>query len=176
MRNILLALALCLIAIIAGAYLFFGSSRDLTGVTDQTAQVANAPITNVSVPFTVIDAGGYAQKVTERKNVAVRDEEAYTELWEMVRGAQDTAPPAVDFDTEYVIGVFAGEKSSGGHTIEVLNVTDEDLTRTLSVAITAPGAGCMVTQAITSPYQLIRVPVSMNAHVAQDTQVESPCE
>jgi hypothetical protein len=173
MRNTLIILALCVLAIAVGAYLFLHAPKDLSGTNTDQAAAGTASVQEASVSFVVIEAGSNAMTDT-RKNVAARDEASLARLWQMAHG-DGSAPPAIDFDTEYVIGVFAGQKSSGGHTIEVQSVSDLGDTRTLTVAITSPGPTCIVTQAFTSPYQLIRVPVSMHYLRAEDTSVVSDC-
>lgn len=178
MRNTLLVLALCLIAIAVGLFLFFYNPKDLTGEQggDQSAQVATASLTATPVNFTVLAEGGTALDAGERKNVAARDQKSFDRVWKMVHGEQEIASPSIDFTKEYVVGVFAGEKSSGGHAIAVTGIQDLGDTRTLSVTLTAPGEGCMNTQALTAPYQLIRVPLSTNYLKAIDTVVTTPCE
>ena len=176
MRNTLFVLALCVAAILVGALLFFYNPKDLTGITDQSAQVVNAPIAATSVTYAVLESGEYAQEVTERTNVAARDAESFARLWKMAHGDTQLAFPAIDFTQEYVIGVFAGEKSSGGNMIEVTDVSDLGDTRTFSITLTAPGEGCLTSQAITSPYQFIRVPVSTHYLKAVDTTVTTSCE
>lgn len=178
MRNTLFILALCILAIVLGLFLFLYNPQDLTGQQggDQIAQVASAPVSATQVSFLELEQGDYAQEVTERTNVAARDQDAFDRLWQMAHGAQELAMPEIDFSKEYVVGVFLGERASGGHVIEVQEVTDLGDTRTFRIAITEPGAGCVVTQAITSPYQLIRVPVSMHYLQAVDTATVSACE
>lgn len=178
MKNTLLVFVICIAAILVGAFLFFYNPKDLTGrdAADQSANVSTAPVAEVQVAFTVLETGQQAVEVAERKNVAARDAASFQRLWTMAHGGQEMAAPEVDFTKEYVIGVFAGEKTTGGHMIEVLSVTDFGDQRTLSVTQTAPGEGCAVSQAFTSPYQLIRVPVSTNYLRAVDTAVESPCQ
>lgn len=179
MKNTVVIFVLCVAALLLGLFLFFYNPKDLTGngaKTDQSAQVATAPVTETAVSFTVVDSGSFAQEVNERKNVAVRDEAALARLWKMVHGDQEIAPPTLDFSKEYMIGVFAGEKSTGGYMIEVMNMTDLGDMRTLSITLTVPGENCAVSQAFTSPYQLIRVPVNMHYLKAIDTTVTSDCD
>ena len=178
MRNTLFVLALCIVAILVGLFLFFYNPKDLTGrqAGDQSAQVATAPLTATPVTFSVLEVGGNAQEADERKNVAARDQESFERVWKMAHGAQEMAMPTMDFSKEYVVGVFAGQKSSGGYAIAVTGVEDMGDERTISVTITAPGENCMVTQALTAPYQLIRVPVSAHSLKASDTVVTTACE
>lgn len=180
MRNTLFILALCILAIFVGAFLFLHNPKDLTGQDGrggQSAQIATAPVTTTPVSFTELEVGTYAQEgPTERKNIAARDTESFERLWKMAHGNQKIATPTIDFSKEYVIGVFAGPQSSGGHAIAVQQVTDLGDTRTVAVTFTTPGAGCVATEALTAPYQLIRVPVSTHYLRAVDTLVTSSCE
>lgn len=178
MRNTLLVLALCIIAILLGLFLFFYNPQDLTGQqgSDQSAQVATAPLTATSVSFTVLETGGNAQEAEERKNIAARDQESFDRLWKMAHGAQELAAPEIDFSKEYVVGVFAGRKPSGGYAIAVADIQDLGDVRTIAITMTVPGAACVVTDALTAPYQLIRVPVSMHYLKAVEMVVTNPCE
>lgn len=59
-------------------------------------------------------------------------------------------------DSDYIY-VAAGEKPTGGYTVEVLDLIDnKDDKLTLTVRFTEPGKDDMVTQVITYPYALIR--------------------
>ena len=178
MRNTLFVLALCIVAILLGLFLFFYNPKDLTGQKggDQSAQVATASLTATPVAFVVLETGGNAQDAEERKNIAARDQESFDRLWKMAHGAQEIAAPEIDFSKEYVVGVFAGRKPSGGHAIAVTDIQDLGDERTITVALTVPGSGCVVTDMLTTPYQLIRVPVSMHYLRAVDATVTTPCE
>lgn len=178
MRNTLFILALCIIAMLLGLFLFFYNPKDITGQqgSDQSAQVATASLTATPVTFTVLETGGNAQEGEERKNIAARDQESFDRLWKMAHGAQELAAPEIDFSKEYVIGVFAGRKSSGGYSITVTDIQDQGDDRTVAVTLTVPDTACVVTDALTSPYQLIRVPVSMHYLKAVDTTVTTSCE
>lgn len=178
MRNTLFVLALCIVAILLGLFLFLYNPKALTGKpgNDQSAQVATASLSATPVAFTVLEAGGNAQEAEERKNVAARDQESFDRLWKMAHGAEELAAPTIDFSKEYVIGVFAGRKPTGGYAIEVTDVQDLGDERTLTVTVTSPGETCVVTDALTSPYQLIRVPVSTHFLKAVDTAVTNACE
>lgn len=178
MRNTLFVLALCIIAILLGLFLFFYNPKDLTGQqgSDQSAQVATASLTATPIAFAVLETGGTAQEAEARKNIAARDQESFDRLWRMVHGAQELAAPEIDFSKEYVIGVFAGRKQTGGYAIEITDIQDQGDQRAIAVTLTAPGPDCVVTDALTSPYQLVRVPVSANYLKAVDTVVTTTCE
>ncbi|AEE96914.1 protease complex subunit PrcB family protein [Mahella australiensis] len=59
-------------------------------------------------------------------------------------------------DSDYIY-VAAGEKPTGGYTVEVLDLIENKNGKlTLTVRFTEPGKNDMVTQVITYPYALIR--------------------
>ncbi|HEX2792493.1 MAG TPA: protease complex subunit PrcB family protein [Candidatus Paceibacterota bacterium] len=180
MRDSFIVLGTCIAAIALGAGLFFflpedGPQEPVVDMANRAADVQAAqPVVNAPVGFVVIDAGDSAN-VVERKNYAARDAESFARLWAMAHGTDGTTPLPVDFDENYVIGVFMGQQPSGGHAIEVSSVTDRGGERVVAVTLTRPGSTCVVTNALTSPYQFVVVPNGMNAHENVDTELVSVC-
>ena len=84
--------------------------------------------------------------------------------------------PRVDFTQNYVIAVFAGEKASGGHDIEVADIEDTESKRKVSIALTRPGAGCIATQALTRPFQIVVVPASDLELAREEAEIEVACQ
>lgn len=170
MRHILTVLGMCVAAIAIGTALYFYGPEELNEAAALDASGAavatSEPLEDIS--FAVIAEGQNAAEVTERKNYAVYDEEEFARLWEMAYGSDAPAIPEVDFERFYVIGVFAGVKPSGGYAIAVTQVADSNAARTVSIALTSPGADCTVTDAFTSPFELIRVPASSLELVRED--------
>jgi hypothetical protein len=175
-----LLLGVALVAVLIGIGVYFFMPAQLAGFNVALEPPAKSPVAAVpveesrSVTFRVLDTGSQAVGAPERKNYAVYSATAFAKLWRMAHGA-DAVPPTVDFSKEYVIGVFAGEKSTGGYAIEVASVSDTAAARTVLVTITKPGAGCMASQSITSPYQIIAVAQSDLTLDHADTEVASPC-
>lgn len=176
MRHILIILGICLAAIAIGAGLYFFGPKEFQQVPAVGNVGASAVGADVAeeISFRVL-AEGQNATITERKNYAVYTEEDFAALWTRAYGEDAPALPAVDFDDSYVIGVFAGEQATGGHAIAVSRVTDENAVRTVAIALTRPGAGCMVSQALTSPFQFVLVPFSDRALARVDEVVEAPC-
>lgn len=79
----------------------------------------------------------------------------------LYRGQSPVPPvPAVNFTTEEVVLVAMGIRSSGGYTIEINRVTEGDAGRSIEVREVAPGSGCGVTAALTSPADAMVLPAS----------------
>lgn len=173
----LIALGICLAAIMVGAGLYFYGPSEMREATVLEGTEASALGSDQAetVSFAVLAEGTNASGVAERKNFAVYTKDDFVRLWAMTdAGASEM--PAVDFEKEYVIGVFAGEKASGGHTIKVTSVTDASSLRTIAIELTRPGAGCVVSQALTRPYQLITVPVSDRSLARTESETEASCQ
>lgn len=144
------------------------------------APPAISPGTTVQTPqavaFRVLETGTHAVSISTKRNYAVYAAEDFSRMWKMVYGLNEVPVPTVDFSKEYVLGVFAGQKPTGGYSIAVTSVTDSANTRTVAVTLTKPGAGCVVNQMVTNPYQLIAVPLSSASLTHTDTEVATPCK
>lgn len=66
--------------------------------------------------------------------------------------------PHVDFDTNNVVALFLGQKSSGGYSIGVRSVMVEGNVATVKVSIRKPEPGENATMAITTPYSITVIP------------------
>ena len=139
--------------------------------------VDNAPAKVIqTVPFDVLDAGTHAVGVEARKNYAAYSKEGLEKIWKIAYGTDAPPLPKVDFSKEYVIGVFAGQKSTGGNSATITTVTEAENMRTVAVMLTKPGEDCMVTQSLTNPYQIVAVPFSDATLTHSDTEVITSCE
>lgn len=80
-------------------------------------------------------------------------------LWNRAHASQLTVPPVprIDPTRETLVALFLGSQSTGGHSISVQSVTEENGELYLDVVIGRPGAGDITTQALTSPWVMVRV-------------------
>ncbi|MBX7171765.1 MAG: protease complex subunit PrcB family protein [Pyrinomonadaceae bacterium] len=95
---------------------------------------------------------GAHSKVDKPFVFVVRDAKTYAELQKLVEGLPEVS--TIDFTKSAVIAGFAGEKPTGGFTVEVKKTTNG-----YGIAIVAPGKGMMVTQEITTPFNVAVVPL-----------------
>jgi hypothetical protein len=65
--------------------------------------------------------------------------------------------PAVDFETETVVFLFGGQRSTGGYSVDVRGVTMEGDTLVIDGSVQGPPPGAITTQALTSPYAVLAV-------------------
>lgn len=100
---------------------------------------------------------GTTSGIVSHQLTVVRNAGEFTGLWEKHIEPFSPAPeePGVNFDTDMVIAVFAGEQASGGYAIEVMNVRENDEFMMVDVEFTRPGETCIVTQALTQPFHFV---------------------
>ncbi len=155
-RDTFIIATICVLAIGIGGWFFLSETNILR-----------------PVPFSVLAKGDHAQ-LEEGKNYRIKSEGEFVEFWVMAFGI-DTPVPEVDFSTHHVLGVFDGAHSSGGYDISIVSVTDTKHIREVVVRHGVPGEGCMTTQALTSPFELILVPKSDASITRRDVTDVSSC-
>ena len=91
------------------------------------------------------------------RRLVIRDQGTWSQFWsELGAGVR----PEVDFSRDLVIAVASGERTSGGHDIQVQNVTRAGGELRIEVLETSPGAGCITTTALTQPVDVVVVPAA----------------
>lgn len=114
----------------------------------------------------------------EPAEVVARDAAAWRAAWNAAwpNSAGGTpAAPAVDFARDMVILVATGSRPTGGYSVRVDAVEPVGTGAVVRYTVTAPGAGCMTTQAITSPIAVVRVPRVDGAVRFEGRRVAAPC-
>lgn len=104
-------------------------------------------------------AEGAQSAAEEQAFILVQDEAELLELWNVAYGAQLNVPPLpdVNFQREAVLAVFAGQKPTGGYGVELRGVELERDDVYVDLLLTEPAEGSMNTQALTSPWLMLRV-------------------
>ncbi|NJL78427.1 MAG: protease complex subunit PrcB family protein [Richelia sp. RM2_1_2] len=119
----------------------------------------------MKLDFTTIEKGtncGY--EIAERR--LIDSPEEWSEVWQQFTSDTIPAPsvPEIDFLSNQVIAVFAGNKPTGGYSVEILAVENTSSTSLdessleLTVEFREPQPGEIVTEEITQPYHIIKVP------------------
>jgi hypothetical protein len=178
MRDLLIIVGMCAMAVLIGAWLYLYGPTGVPGqVPSPSTQQASAD-TVVAAPekvaFTVLAHGSRAPGVETRKNYAVFSSEDFATIWK--KTGSTAKMPTVDFTKYYVISMFAGGKPRSGFGISVSDIVDHEGTRMVAAQIEAPGAGCVTTASGSSPYQIIRVPISDKSLDHTDTQSTVDCK
>ncbi len=119
----------------------------------------------------------------EKEDVLITTQEEFDTVWQQLFGQMDPsqAPPKPEMDAEYfdrstVIAVFAGQKSSGGYSIEPLLVWEEADRIEIVVQETAPRGNALTV--ITTPYSIFSIPNRQKPivflHVTDGMQSKQP--
>jgi PrcB C-terminal len=119
------------------------------------AAFAAMQVPGPSIPFTSL-ARGMVSGITQPDEVVVTSPAEWQTLWS--RHAPAAPLPGVDFTTDMVVGVFAGERRTGGYGVQILGIERGAGDAVVGYRITEPGRDAMVTQMLTSPFHLVRLP------------------
>ncbi len=89
---------------------------------------------------------------------AIRNEEEWNTLWNQVTADRIPQPkaPSVDFETQMVLGVFLGERTSGGYSIEISRIRETENSLEVYVTEKTPQFGMMSASALSQPCHLIK--------------------
>ncbi len=128
-----------------GALLLFGIGMPVLffSFTDTESSLT------ATVPFTKLTAGRQSV-IPKRVNYVITSPIQLNELWQVVNAPG--TPPAVDFETQAVLAVFAGNESSS--SIAIAKIEDSNA-RMVSIAITKPD--CTEPPSVASPYEIVAV-------------------
>lgn len=88
----------------------------------------------------------------------VRERSEFDQLWARLHATTPLpATPEVDFSRSMVLVIAVGERPTGGHTVRVDSVRSDGAGIVVRYTTTSPGDGCISTQAITSPVEVVSV-------------------
>lgn len=179
MRDLFIIIGMCVAAIGIGTWLYFYVPiAEPTVVQTTEIQPTSVPATTgvtEAVSFVEIAKGSNATGVVTRKNYAIYSADEFEKIWKQTGSIKPR--PEVDFTKNYVIAVFEGKVPSGGYSISVTGVMDTADERSVAIHVTKPGKGCLVNEALalSSPYQIITVPLTGGTLSHTDTESEVDC-
>ncbi len=118
--------------------------------------LACATATGGTVELRTINSGTNAvAKSQQPQAIAAADAASYQRLWSSTIGEGE--PPSVDFASESVVFLLAGEKPTGGWSVEPRGATIEGDVLVVDAAIHGPARDAFVTEALTYPYAVVAV-------------------
>ena len=111
------------------------------------------------LPLQQIDQGRYSGLET-RSAWTITTPEVWATLWGRIQAGREPqpAPPVIDFGATTVVAVALGERSSGGHGIEIGRVVDRGSVVAVLARETTPGRDCATTAALSQPYHIVAFP------------------
>jgi hypothetical protein len=100
--------------------------------------------------------GQYSQSgITAPERLVIGDDSSYARFWSTL--AVGGERPPVDFTHDVVVAVAGGQRSTGGYSIAVDRVARSGAGVSVDVVQTTPGAGCIMSQALTQPVDVVVV-------------------
>lgn len=151
---------------------------------DRYSSLSKAPFSEKPLAFETMAKGGWSEH-SEEKNYAITNGNDWQDLWDRMHLSpmvglpnQPEKPPALpeaDFAREIVIASFQGLKSTGGHSIEIAKITEMQNSVEVLVRKVSPGPNCIVTQAFTSPYHIVKIPRTDKEIVFREEQEAAKC-
>ncbi len=123
---------------------------DDTELAEPTNEVEAEKADQATLAVIALDVAAPSDGYTERVGVIKTKTR-----WRQVFGTE--APASVNFARQWVAFYTAGAQNSGGFTASVTKIRISPSGKTLTIVtnLDQPGAGCMVTNAITFPYAVV---------------------
>lgn len=118
------------------------------------------------LPVEVVIDGTYCS-IEQKREVMLTNNEDYQKLMNEVYQNLDQLPriPVVDFSKYSLLAVFIGQRTSGGYLVTIDSVISSSSKINCYVTEIAPGKNCGVTDVITSPFAIVKIPKTQNKPV-----------
>ena len=131
-----------------------------------TAATESNPTATNAVAFQTV-AKGFRSGVIEATQIVVRTQAEWNTLWQKHSSIEPkpSQAPVIDFSKELVIGVFLGQKPTGGYDVEIVSVEPNDGTLMVSFREKSPQPGAILTQAFTQPFHIVRIGINGTASI-----------
>lgn len=150
----------CAVSVSAVAGLVFMSTSACAGedewltAPELSSDAQVLPMDTVATEFT----SGFGNR--SRHLITNRSE--WEAFWLQMYEGQHPTPevPAINFEQNVVVAASMGGRVTGGYTIGIEEVAQNGDTLFAKVHESSPGDSCTVTQGLTQPIQVVRVPVS----------------
>ena len=115
--------------------------------------------------------------ITQRRRSVIVDQAEWATLWDEIQTfvMPKPAAPSIDFGSRMVILATMGERTSGGHSISVIEVAEDQEKLYVVVEEATPGVECMTTDVITSPAVAVSVPRSSGTVLFVEQEIAYPC-
>ena len=129
------------------------------------------------IPAEMILSGTFCAIDTKREAV-INNKEEYDRLMQDVYSNLDQVPktPVVNFEKNTLVAVFSGAKNSGGYMVNIDSVTEGSKNLTVYVTETKPGKSCVVTDAITKPFVIVKIPKTDKKAVYKYNEIINECQ
>jgi len=83
-----------------------------------------------------------------------------------------TRPASIDFSTGKILLVDMGGRNTGGYSIKVTSIEVNENNVVANVNLMIPGKNCLVTMALTNPYQFVFIPTRKEVLITERITLE----
>lgn len=146
------------ISIIFFAFLVIACNSSSTTNSNEidTEIFKNNPDINIDVIN--VDEGYYVDYYRDQ-NIVIKNESELETLWNNLFQNRNPIPetPSVDFSENMLLFTIRATKPHGGFTTKISKVVKADGVLAVKINNTNPGDGCFTTQALTAPYQIVKI-------------------
>lgn len=100
---------------------------------------------------------GFYSGIKEKKEMVIKNKMEFLDMWKNLTKIllPLPEPPEIDFDKYMLLCTFMGEKPTGGFSIEIKKIIEEDKEIKVFVKEISPGKNCIVTMAFTQPFHIV---------------------
>ncbi|MGF1669888.1 MAG: protease complex subunit PrcB family protein [Balneolaceae bacterium] len=132
---------------------------------ERALEMTMSTVSNSLVSIEQSQTGSY--KFSEKTNEVINDPGSFATLWDDLHANRIPLPelPEVDFTEYTVIASMMGIQNSGGHSIEILKVANADNVIGVKIEEREPGAGCVTTAVLTSPFHIVKIPKTSGSDI-----------
>lgn len=111
------------------------------------------------VAWETVASGTQATGVQAPRFEIISSRQQLVSFWSRVHATQLQPPPVPEasFERETLVAVFSGPQTSGGYAVQARRVALEQGELYLDVEFVEPAQGALASQALTSPWTLVRV-------------------
>jgi len=132
--------------------------------------------TGARLEFQTVDIGFWSGHVNHAYYV-VQDSADWIRIWNQHQQIfiPQHPPPEIDFSKATVIAVFMGECRTTGYGIGVQEIIDTGLTVVVKVVKVYPGKNCIVGEALTHPYHIVKTSKIDKHVIFQTSETATNC-
>jgi hypothetical protein len=127
--------------------------NDLENPGGDGLDTTDEEVVEANIDIKTLSQGVYSG-YNESGGLIIDNENNFKTLWAQTTGGQ---APDVDFDSKVVLAAFAGDKPTGGYSIQISEVVLDDEKITANITLITPGRNCAVASSITNPYHIISI-------------------
>lgn len=111
-----------------------------------------------SIAFVTLAQGAQSGIVHPAQRV-IKTPREWVALWQqhIAQHLSQPSPPPVEFSSEMIVGIFLGQRPTGGYAVEISRIVQEGQAVKVYYQETAPPPGTFVTQALTQPFHIVKL-------------------